>query len=46
MGMDRIRSIAVLDQMVLDKAIDGDIVTVLRNNYDEFHHVRSMSLGL
>lgn len=45
MGMDRIHSIKVLDQMVLDKAIDGDIVSVLRNNYDEFHQTRSLSQG-
>lgn len=44
-GMDRIRSIEVLDQMVLDKAIDGDIVAVLRNDYDEFHRIRSLSQG-
>lgn len=45
MGMDRIRSIEVLDQMVLDKAIDGGIVAVLRNDYDEFHRIRSLSQG-
>lgn len=44
-GMDRTRSITVLDQMALDKAIDGDIVAVLRNNYDEFHRIRSLSQG-
>lgn len=42
-GMDRIRSIEVLDQLVLDKAIDGAIVAVLRNDYDEFHRIRSLS---
>lgn len=45
MGMDRTRAIAVLDQMVLDKVIDGDIVAVLRNDYDEFHRIRSLSQG-
>ena len=42
-GMDRVRSIEVLDQLALDKAIDGDIVAVLRNHYDEFHHARNLS---
>lgn len=42
-GMDRARSIAVLDQMVLDKAIDGDVVAILRNDYDEFYRIRSLS---
>ncbi len=45
MGMDRTRSIEVLVQMVLNKAIDGEIVAVLRNNYDEFHRIRSLSQG-
>ena len=44
-GMDRARSIEVLNQMVLDKAIDGDVVAILRNDYDEFHRVRSLSQG-
>lgn len=43
MGMDRTRSIEVLNQMVIDKAIDGDIVAVLLNDYDEFHRIRSLS---
>lgn len=42
-GMDRMRAIAVLDQMVLDQAIDREIVAVLRNDYDEFHSIRSLS---
>lgn len=42
-GMDRTRSIDVLDQMVLEKAIDGDIVAVLRKDYEEFYRIRSLS---
>ncbi len=45
MGMGRARSIEVLDQMVIDKAIDGDIVAVLLNDYDEFLRIRSLSQG-
>lgn len=44
--MDRTRSIAVLEQIVLDKAIDEDIVAVLRDGYDEFHRIRSLSQAL
>jgi len=44
-GMERMRSIEVMDQMVLDKAIDGDIVAVLRDDYDEFHRIRNLSQG-
>lgn len=43
MGMDRSNSITVLEQMVLDKAIDGEIVAVLRSDYDEFYRIRSLS---
>lgn len=44
-GMGRMRSIEVMGQMVLDKAIDGDVVAVLRDDYDEFHRVRNLSQG-
>lgn len=44
-GMGRARSIEVLDQMALNKAIDGEIVALLSNDYDEFHRIRSMSQG-
>lgn len=42
-GMGRARSIEVLDQMVSDKAIDGDIVAALHEHYDEFLGIRRRS---
>jgi HD-GYP domain-containing protein (c-di-GMP phosphodiesterase class II) len=40
-GMNRTQSLVILDQMVTDRAIDGDIVAVLRNNFDALHHIRN-----
>ncbi|HJU71264.1 MAG TPA: HD domain-containing phosphohydrolase [Paucimonas sp.] len=42
-GMSRAECLAVLDRLVLEKAIDGDIVAVLRNDFEELHHIRSLS---
>lgn len=42
-GMNRVRSLEVMDQMVFDNAIDGDIVAVLKKHYDEFEHIRNLS---
>jgi HD-GYP domain-containing protein (c-di-GMP phosphodiesterase class II) len=39
-GMDRAQSMAVLDRLVAERAIDGEIVSVLRRNFDALHHVR------
>ncbi|GAB3552238.1 HD domain-containing protein [Noviherbaspirillum agri] len=45
-GMARAQCLAVLDQMAADRAIDGDIVAVLRNDFEEIHHARSISQQL
>jgi HD-GYP domain-containing protein (c-di-GMP phosphodiesterase class II) len=42
-GMNRSQCFAVLDKLVLERAIDGDIVTALRINFDEIHQVRRLS---
>ncbi len=42
-GMDRTQSLDVLDRLVLDRAIDGDVVAKLRSNFNEFHFIRSLS---
>ena len=42
-GMDQAQSIDVLDRLVLDRAIDGDVVAMLRSNFNEFHFIRSLS---
>ena len=42
-GMDRAQSLEVLDRMVLDRAIDGDVVAMLRSGFNEFHFIRSLS---
>lgn len=44
--MGCVLAIEILEQMVLDKAIDGDAVAMLRNNYDEFHRIRAASQEL
>ncbi|QDX81578.1 hypothetical protein B9N43_10150 [Denitratisoma sp. DHT3] len=38
-GMEQARAIAVLDQMACENAIDGDVVAILRGNYDEIRHL-------
>lgn len=45
-GMTRAQCLAVLDQMAVERAIDGDIVAVLRNDFEEIHHARSISQQL
>ena len=42
-GMNRMHSLEVMNRMVSDGAIDGDIVAVLQKNYDEIEHIRSRS---
>lgn len=42
-GMDRAQCLSVLDKLVADGAIDGDIVAVLRNDFEQVHHIRSLS---
>ena len=42
-GMTQTQCLAVLDQLVADGAIDGDIVAVLHADYDAIHHIRSVS---
>lgn len=42
-GMDRIHSLAVLDQLAFERALDGDIVAVLSRDFEQAHHVRSAS---
>ncbi|HJV02346.1 MAG TPA: HD domain-containing phosphohydrolase [Burkholderiaceae bacterium] len=42
-GMGRTQCLAVLDQLVAERAIDGDIVALLRNDFDQIHHIRSLS---
>ncbi|OIR03127.1 cyclic di-GMP phosphodiesterase response regulator RpfG [mine drainage metagenome] len=42
-GMDRARSFEVMDQMVLDGAIDGGVAAALQQNYDAFERVRNLS---
>lgn len=43
MGMQRTQALEILDRLVQEKAIDGEVVTVLRNNFDELHQIRSLS---
>ncbi|MBC7858920.1 MAG: HD domain-containing protein [Burkholderiaceae bacterium] len=45
-GMERAQCLAVLDQLVGEGAIDGDIVAVLRADFEQFHQVRSRSQQL
>lgn len=42
-GMDRAQALNVLDQLVIDRAIDGDIVDALRADFSEFVFIRSLS---
>ena len=42
-GMNRAQSLDVLDRLVLDRAIDGDVVAVLRSNFNDFQSIRSLS---
>lgn len=42
-GMERTQCLAVLDQLVSDGAIDGDVVAVLRGDFEEIHHIRALS---
>lgn len=42
-GMDRTQCLAVLDQLVAEGAIDGDVVAVLRHDFDQIHHIRLRS---
>ena len=42
-GMERAQCLAVLDQLVSEGAIDGDVVAVLRGDFEEIHHIRSRS---
>lgn len=42
-GMDRLQCLAVLDQLVAEGAIDGDVVAVLRHDFDQIHHIRRRS---
>lgn len=42
-GMDRAQSLDVLDRLVLDRAIDGDVVAILRSNFNDFQSIRGLS---
>lgn len=42
-GMARAQCLGVLDELVNERAIDGDIVAVLRKDFDEIHQLRSLS---
>lgn len=42
-GMGRADCLAVLDKLAAERALDGDIVAVLRQDFDEMHNVRSFS---
>lgn len=42
-GMDRAQCLAVLDQLVSEGAIDGDVVAVLRGDFEEIQHIRVLS---
>lgn len=42
-GMPRDECLAVLDKMVAERAIDGDIVAALRRDFEQIHHVRGRS---
>ncbi|MES2879119.1 MAG: HD domain-containing phosphohydrolase [Pseudomonadota bacterium] len=42
-GMNQAQCLAVLDKLVADGAIDGDVVAVLRDDFEEIHHIRSRS---
>ncbi len=42
-GMDRVQALNVLDQLVIDRAIDGDIVDALRADFGELLFIRSLS---
>lgn len=42
-GMDRTQCLEVLSQLVAEGAIDGDVVAVLRNDFDQIHHIRRRS---
>lgn len=42
-GMAREQCLGVLDKLVAERAIDGDIVAVLRHDFDEIHQLRSQS---
>lgn len=42
-GMERTQCLSILDNLVAEGAIDGDIVAVLHNDFDKIHHIRSRS---
>lgn len=42
-GMDRTQCLEVLSQLVAEGAIDGDVVAVLRNDFDQIHRIRRRS---
>lgn len=42
-GMDRVQCLAALDKLVAERAIDGDIVALLHDDFDKIHHIRSRS---
>ncbi|HAT31275.1 MAG TPA: hypothetical protein DCW29_10620 [Janthinobacterium sp.] len=42
-GMDRAQCLSTLNNLVAERAIDGDIVGLLHNDFDRIHHIRSRS---
>ena len=42
-GMARAQCLSVLDKLVADGAIDGDVVALLHTDYEAIHHIRSLS---
>ncbi|MDD2881107.1 MAG: HD domain-containing protein [Rhodoferax sp.] len=42
-GMARAQCLAVLDKLVADGAIDGDVVAALRGDFEQIHHIRHQS---
>lgn len=42
-GMNRAQCLAVLDKLVTEGAIDGDVVAVLRGDFEEIQHIRDLS---
>lgn len=43
-GMNRAQCLAVLDKLVAEGAIDGDVVAVLRDDFEAIQHTRGLSL--
>ncbi|BCO27765.1 3'3'-cGAMP-specific phosphodiesterase 1 [Rhodoferax lithotrophicus] len=42
-GMARAQCLAVLDELVTDGAINGDVVAALRGDFEQIHHIRCQS---